>query len=235
MKTLPAIYPDLMPMESAAVGFSAFRCDNCGTHITKQQEMDSPIWHEVPLVECSLCEGEVQPGSVTVIPSSAHLLQVDAVKDTVWYHATYVDNWFEKISTGQGMEQEDGDFLYIHVGCEQASRDIALHKYFSAYGEDLDVFLYQVKLKANTELSSRVVNDNETWRDFTSVTDETRAAIGGDAVRYLNRWESPGSISLLVDARQLEFVSVSQLPNPLKETSTLPDDLRAKLMKSLSA
>jgi hypothetical protein len=216
MKTLPAICPELMPVEAAAVGFSAFRCDNCGTHITKKNESDSPIWHEIPLVECDLCEGDVQQGSITVTPSSAHLLQADAVKDTIWYHATYVDDWFGKISTGHGMEREAGDFLYIHVGSEEAARDIARHKYFDGYGDDLEVFLYQVKLKADAVLSSRVVSDDETWRDFYSVTDETGAAMGGDAVRYLNRWESPGSISLLVDASQLEFVAVSKLDNPMQ-------------------
>lgn len=214
MKPLSAIHPELMPLTAANAGLSAFRCNTCGNHITKQNESDSPIFHEVPLVECDTCPGEVQQGSITVVPDSVQFLQASAVKDVVWYHATYVDDWFNRVSTGQGMEGEDGDFLYIHVGSEQAARDIARDKYFSAYGGDLDVSLYQVRLKADAVLSPRVVNDDETWRDFSSVTDETAEAMGGDAVRYLNRWEAPGSISLLVDARQLEFVSVSILDNP---------------------
>jgi hypothetical protein len=228
METLKAIYPDLMPFEAAAVGFSPFRCDNCGTHITKKNEAGSPIWHEVPLVECDLCEGDTHEGSITVTPSSAHLLSQDAVRETVWFHATYVEDWFEKISTGHGMEREDGDFLYVHVGSEDAARDIAKYKYFDGYSfsDEPIVMLYQVKLKTGAKLSSRVVNDNETWRDFGSVVEGSKEAIGGDAVRYLNRWESPGSISLLVDARQLELVGVEQIHNP---RFNLPSELKKKL------
>lgn len=218
MKTLSAIHPELMPLTAANAGLSAFRCNTCGNHITKQNESDSPIFHEVPLVECDTCEGEVQQGSITVAPDSVQFLQASAVKDTVWYHATYVDDWFNRVTTGQGMEGEEGDFLYIHVGSEQAARDIARDKYFSAYGGDLDISLYQVRLKADAVLSPYIVHDDETWRDFSSATDKTAKAMGGDAVRYLNRWEAPGSISLLVDARQLEFVSVSTLDNPYNQS-----------------
>jgi hypothetical protein len=219
METLIAIYPEVMCQSAVDAGLSPFRCDDCGEHITKSNESISAIRYEVPLVKCDLC-GDGGPGSITVTPSSAHLLQEDAVRDTIWYHATYVEDWFEKVTTGHDMEREDGNFLYIHVGSENAAREIANHKYFDSYGGDEPkVMLYQVKLKADASLSSRIVNDNETWRDFESVSEESKSAIGGDAVRYLNRWESPGSISLLVDARQLELVAVEQLHNPLRQDS----------------
>lgn len=222
METLIAIYPEVMRQSAADAGLSPFRCDNCTTHITKQNESDSPLWHEIPQVECNLC-GDLQAGSITVIPESSSLLQAEVARDTIWFHTTYVENWFEKVSTGQGMEEqrEDGNFLYVHVGSEAAARDNANYKYFDGYSfsDEPTVMLYQVKLKADAVLSPRVVNDNETWRDFDSVVDGSQEAIGGDAVRYLNRWESPGSISLLVDARQLELVGVERLHNPQRRNS----------------
>lgn len=218
METLIAIYPEVMRQSAVDAGLSPFRCDNCSTHITKQNESDSPLWHEVPLVECELCE-DLNEGSITVIPESSSLLQAEVARDTIWFHTTYVENWFEKVSTGQVMEEqrEDGDFLYVHVGSENAALDNAHYKYFDGYShsDEPTVMLYQVKLKADAVLSPRVVNDDETWRDFDSVVEGSKEAIGGDAVRYLNRWESPGSISLLVDARQLELVSVQQIHNSL--------------------
>lgn len=218
METLIAIYPEVMRQSAADAGLSPFRCDNCSTHITKQNESDSPLWHEIPQVECNLC-GDLQAGSITVIPESSSLLQAEVARDTIWFHTTYVENWFEKVSTGQGMEEgrEDGDFLFVHVGSEAAALDNAHYKYFDGYSssDEPTVMLYQVRLKADAVLSARVVNDNETWRDFDSVVEGSKEAIGGDAVRYLNRWESPGSISLLVDARQLELVSVQQIHNSL--------------------
>lgn len=224
METLIAIYPEVMSQSAVDAGLSPFRCDNCSTHITKQNESDSPLWHEEPLMECNFCWG-LQKGSITVIPTSSSLLQAEVARDTIWFHSTYVENWFEKVSTGQGMEEqrEDGDFLYVHVGSEDAARDNANYKYFDGYSfsDEPTVMLYQVKLKADAVLSSRVVNDDETWRDFGSVVDGSKEAIGGDAVRYLNRWESPGSISLLVDARQLELVSVERIHNPKKVLSSV--------------
>lgn len=215
MESLIAIYPELMPQSAFDAGLSPFRCDNCTSHISKRNELNSPLWHENIEVECSLC-GHVNKGSQTVIPTSAPLLKTAVAQDMVWFHATYVDDWFEKISNGRDMEEEDGYFLYIHVGSEDAAREIANHKYFDGYPsrDELKIMLYQVRLKAGAALSSRIVNDNETWRDFGSVTDGSKSAIGGDAVRYLNRWESPGSISLLVDASKLELVSVKQIHNP---------------------
>lgn len=225
METLNAISPELMPQSAFNKGLSPFRCDACGTHISKKSEADSPTWREIPELECDLC-GELRQGSITVIPDSVPLLQSDVARDTVWFHATYVEDWFKKVSTGHGMEHEAGDFLYVHVGSEDAAKDIANYKYFDGYSftDELPVMLYQVKLKANTELSSRVVNDDETWRDFHSVVDGSKEAIGGDAVRYLNRWESPGSISLLVDARQLELVSVQELRNPKNVLSSASEE-----------
>lgn len=213
MKPLTAIYPELMPQSAFDADLSAFRCEGCAGHISKQEESESQIWHEKPLVDCSLC-GETQTGSITVEPSSSSLLLQGEAERTIWFHATYVDDWFEKISTGHGMEGESGDFLYVHVGSEAAARDIASDKYFNNFEEFESLSLYQVRLKSGALVSSRIVNDDETWRDFGSVTEESAVAIGGDVVRYLNRWESPGSISLLVDARQLELVKVTELKNP---------------------
>jgi hypothetical protein len=223
MDILTVTIPELMPQSAVDAGLSAFRCGNCGNHIEKSAERFSSYWLEVPVLACKTC-GDAQAGCITVAPSSAHLLQPAAVKESIWYHATYVEDWFEKVSTGHGMKREAGDFLYIHVGNEDASRDLADSKYFTHPVEDERIMLYQLKVKTDAELADHIFSDIETWWDYSSVTEETRKAIGGDAVRYLNRWESPGSISLLVDARQLELVSVEQL----HDRKVLSPDIRTK-------
>jgi hypothetical protein len=226
METLKIIHPDLMPFEAVEAELSPYRCDNCGTHITQQDEWFSRYWtwYEEPYIECGNCGGS-HDGSITVIPSSAHLLSQEEVRNTIWYHTTSVENWFQKVSTGHGMEDAVGEFLYVHVGIEDAARHVAQYKYFN-HLEKERVMMYQVRLKTDAVLSPHVVHDNETWGDFNSVTDETREVIGGDAIRYLNRCESAGSISLLVDARQLELVGVEQIHNP---RFNLPSELKKKL------
>lgn len=213
MDILTATTPELMPQVAVDAGLSPFCCGNCGNHIEKSAERFSSYWQEVPVLACKTC-GDAQAGSITVAPSSAHLLQPTAVKESIWYHATYVEDWFNKVSTGHGMKRETGDFLYIHVGNENASRDLADSKYFTHPEDGEKIVLYQLKVKADAVLAPSIFNDIETWWDYSSVTAETRTAIGGDAARYLNRWESPGSISLLVDARMLEMVGVEELCDP---------------------
>jgi hypothetical protein len=213
MDILTETIPEIMPQSAVDAGLSPFRCGACGNHIEKSAERFSSYWQDVPMLACNVCGGS-QTGCITVTPSSAHLLQVEAVKESIWYHATYVDDWFEKVSTGHGMKRETGDFLYIHVGSENASRDLANSKYFTHPRDGEKIRLYQLKVKSDAILAVPIYNDIETWWDYSSVTAETKAAIGGDVVRYLNRWESPGSISLLVDARMLELVSVEELRDP---------------------
>lgn len=219
MDILVPTQPELMPQADFDAGLSPFRCDNCGKHIPKENERLSSYWLTEPTLACNTCDGP-QKGSITVLPTSAHLLDLEAVRGALWFHATYVEDWFQKVSTGHGMKCEAGDFMYLHVGSEEASRDLADSKYFTHPREGERIMLHQLKLKAEAVLADPIFCDIETWWDYSSVTEETWKVFGGDVVRYLNRWEAPGSISLLVDARQVELVSVEELHNP--KTSLVP-------------
>jgi hypothetical protein len=71
-------------------------------------------------------------------------------------------------------------------------------------------WLYRVALRPDITIEPGY--RNETIDDAAQVT---QAELGGsDAIRYLNTWESPGSISLAVRARALE--AVQGIPCPLK-------------------
>ena len=58
-------------------------------------------------------------------------------------------------------------------------------------------------------LADAILEDNNDW--FYEVTDSARKTLGADAVRYLNKWESAGSISLLADPRYLTAVRVDEV------------------------
>lgn len=211
MDILTFASPVVMPQCAVDAGLSPFRCGRCEHYLSGDEVRFSQIWEAEPLLKCQRCADGFQKGSVAVLPSSEFLLDASNALSVSWFHATCVEDWFEKVTTGQGMEKEAGEFLYVHVGTESASREIAEDKYFRNPREGERIFLYELHLSSGALLSPSLLNDGETWWDFSSVTERTAEALGGDAVRYLNRWESPGSISLLVDARQLEFVSVTQI------------------------
>lgn len=75
---------------------------------------------------------------------------------------------------------------------------------------DDDMFyLWQVTLNIEAILSDAILEDHNDW--LYDVDESGRKTLGADAIRYLNKWESAGSISLLVDPRYLTAVRVDEV------------------------
>lgn len=206
---LTAITPQAMDAAAINAGLSSFACAECGTHPTREQEtriIAEGFPKEMHCVECD----SLRAIQVTVCPKSVHLLDETEARSMVWYHATNVADWHEKVSTG--YEMEDGEFVFAHIGTKEAARDIATSKYFR-YDKKAEVYLYQITLKETATLASYIADDETVWSDFEIADKTSLAAAKADAVRYLNRWEAPGSISLLVNASMLEFKSVKRIRN----------------------
>lgn len=203
---LTRITPRLMSEKAHQSKASAFACSKCGTHTTKEHETEI-IRDGFPRdMECTVC-GTYEEIAVTVNPASAHLMNEPAARSMVWYHATHVEDWYRKVSTGEKMEA--GEFLFVHVGTEEAALDIAITKYFQYNLKK--VYMYKVTLKDSASLAGHIVDDDTFWEDFEIADPTSLKAATADAVRYLNRWESPGSISMLVNASALELVSVETI------------------------
>lgn len=204
---LTRIYPQPMSAKAVKANLSSFACEECGTHASRAEEERAITHGLAETIYCMSCES-IQEIAVTVEPKSVHLLNESNAKTQIWYHATNVEDWFTKVTTGYKML--DGEFIYAHVGTEEAARDIAKAKYFD-YGVSEEVYLYQVTLCEETSVADYISDDEMIWDGFDVAHEESIEAAGADAVRYLNRWEAPGSISLLVNASMLEFVAVETI------------------------
>lgn len=209
------IQPTLMKQEAFNDGLSPFACSHCGKHPTKGMEIQMRYSHNARVqgspFHCACGKDmSVASSTLTILPPSAPLLSGETVKTVTWYHATNVYNWLEEVSFDYGDEDEDMLRPYVHLGSKEAALELAKWKYLEENDDDNDMFyLWQVTLNVEAVLSDAILEDNNDW--FYEVTDSARKALGADAVRYLNKWESAGSLSLLADPRYLTAVRVDEV------------------------
>lgn len=207
------ILPALMKQAAFAGNLSPFACAHCGVHTSKATETQMRFAHngryrsEPFLCSCGK-EISVEGSTLTIIPSSAPLLDEETVKSVTWYHATNIYNWLQEVNAED--EEEDVQRPYVHLGSKEAALELAKWKYLEDPHDDHEfIYLWQVTLNVEAILSDAILEDNNDW--FYEVTDSARKTLGGDAVRYLNKWESAGSISLLADPRYLTAVRVDDV------------------------
>lgn len=196
-----------MSPAASAAGLSALYCCKCGNHfsITEQERLLNNYG-----VDCSKCdhrEDEMEAG-VTIHPDYFDFLKKDNLRanDRVWYHATTRENWYDSLESYAFTTERDP---LVHIGSKATALDRARQMAKIWRGEG---WLHTVKILPYAEISNFVVEDMNYWperaheigrgdfKKFTSVT------------RYLNRYEEPGSISLLVDYRVIRVVDTVRLP-----------------------
>lgn len=207
------IRPTVMNQTAADANLSPFACSHCGEHQTKSTEIHMRYSHNARVqgapFSCSCGKGvSIEASTLTVIPSSAPLLDDVTVKTITWFHATNIYNWLEEVSFDYGEDDDDMLRPYVHLGSKEAALELGKWKYLEDNDDDM-FYLWQVTLNVEAVLSDAIVDDKNDW--FYEVTASARKALGADAVRYLNKWESAGSISLLVDPRYITAVRVDDV------------------------
>ncbi|MBC9705978.1 MAG: hypothetical protein H9W81_13600 [Enterococcus sp.] len=130
--------------------------------------------------------------------SSGKYLNDDTVRESYWYHATDGQDWM-----GSLLSNDIPNIPLVHVGTERTALEVILDKHIDS---PHPISIFRIKLKANAVLNETIFFDDNDWPETLK---EDRPA--GDVYRYVNRWEAAGSISLLVDPRYLEIVSVERL------------------------
>lgn len=190
------LHPQAMGPEDAA----PYVCPSCHVTVTQAQKKRL-ISGE--LVTCSCGEKfETESADLKVLPTSAPLMSEEFAKDAIWYHATVVPNWHEAVS-------EAG--VYVHAGSRAAALERAADKFFP-YGQkitDRTIYLWKLSINSDAVVASDILSDENQWPTW--VTGCTQKHLGGDVQRYLNRWESPGSISVLADPRAFNVISVKEV------------------------
>lgn len=187
-----------MSPELFAQGASALRCPHCKAHFRRRQEhkLMTEYWGT-----CKVCGKEVDTDTteLSILPDYQKFLVKRNLFNRVWYHATDKEDWedgIRKASTliyypmqKKYMERPDEHRMFVHLG----SKETAARR-----SKDLNglPFLYKVMLLPTANVSPTMFADNNRWPYWLG-----ERVAGGQTFtevnRYVNRYEVPGSVSLL--------------------------------------
>lgn len=184
---------------------SPMRCVQCGTYITAAQEDYVVRFYDCDEHECWECGRTLSIYGVVVDvhPDSEHLLDVSNAKNAVWYHATNRENWMDDLMNYGKLHGSRTGYPLVHVGTLDAATSILSDKYASS---DDWIYLYKVKLSPTAVLDTELYEDENMWPRRTRDIN-----VPSNAFRYVNRYEATGSISILMDPRELIVESVERL------------------------
>lgn len=150
---------------------------------------------------------------VLTLPTSAHLLDKENAMNNIWFHTTTRENWEAKIKNPQ-----DSKVPFVHAGTFEAAME-RFEDQKNVYG-----WVYELRMAPDCELADDVYVDLDRWdywADGIFEPEDREQEKPKHALRYVNRWEAAGSISLMLDPRKMEVVAVHPIGAhpPTKEES----------------
>jgi len=214
----PNVYAEpmtiLTDLTVAAPNNTGFVCPNpaCGAEMSRRSWGQQRKRYSFGL-NCTSCKKMVKDGAfsynknafagevcpIRVVSRSAHLMNKEEVPQERWFHATKRGNWAEAIQSASTSERGG---LMVHVGDRETAMERAKDTFWNR-----TFYLYEVSIAPDTHILDGIVDDENSWPTFKEEMEGEAANfpeyVGVDAVRYVNRYEAPGSISLLVDATKL--------------------------------
>lgn len=165
-------------------------CGHCGRYLSREEV---ETFHTFLSTECRGCKRSLYEKHINphILKSSHRYLDPDVVLQSNWWHSTRKENWHDVVP---------GD-VTVHVGTHHAARQRAKHTGAPAI-RNSPVFLYKLRLKPNVKVNKSVYRDT---------SDNSRNAGKNRVTRYVNIYESPGSMSLIARRDDLEVVSFERL------------------------
>lgn len=204
------ILTNLRVVEEGHTGLICPTCDSAMTEAAWEKQITKAGYR----MTCSACGvstvrwmGQLQNytpdnAEIGVTAESEKFLDVETARTSTWFHATARENWFE------GINSKDG--LLVHIGMKstaEARISQLLHR------EGGDYYLWEIRLKETAQVNSDILDDKNEWPEL--VGDHFNDDYAGysddyEATRYVNRWETPGALSLLIQAGALEVVGMTE-------------------------
>jgi hypothetical protein len=192
---------------------TGMRCPRCETPVSLKKWTRVGPQAASNGIRCYLCKGNEKlrdsydsyfapdTAKMGVTADSAPLLDDTEAHAAVWFHATHKRNWFDEIQTIGDAQKGN---LLVHVGMKATAlariKDALWDK--RLHGPQT-YYLHEIRLKPEAVLHHSVLNDDNRWPPFSASFERTHGTV--NAARYVNRWETPGSISMLVDATMIEL------------------------------
>jgi hypothetical protein len=184
--------------------------DNCGKRMSRsswgQQRSKASYW----MLVCQHCGKQtettfgIEDCWVDVESRSEKLLDDSTAKNARWFHVTTRENWVEEIAT----ITEKGTFI-LHAGTREAATERAKD---SIRVKGTAYYVHELVLDEDANLAPHILYDENNWPMYDSRhTEEWDEEIHAyDAARYINIWEAPGSVSILVKGTKVKVVRTTK-------------------------
>lgn len=180
---------DMTPLENQ----SQFVCPGC--YVPFGLEDGEQLSWSMSCV-CSECGAYVDSYTalIIVLPHYGHLADNPlTARETHWYHVSVVPP--------ESMDFDSNKIM--HVGQMDTIMDYKKNKHFSSN----DHYIYELKLKDDAIISETLLSDMNSWND---VEKELTHNDDVDAFAYINRYELPGSVSLIASRSIFELVGYEE-------------------------
>lgn len=170
---------------------SSLRCSSCGRYLSNE-ELDQYILQTIlPRCCAKMCAEPI----FYMCADAEKFMDPMTVRTAEWFHATDRVNWMDDL-----MDNPIDEVPLVHIGTRETAVTLMMDKY---KGATAPTYLYKVTMADDTALHSEIFSDENEWPEVVS---DVRPE--GNAYRYVNVWESTGSVSLLADPRILKVESV---------------------------
>jgi hypothetical protein len=200
----------------APPGYSGAFCQHCGSFFT-DDEVDAAVGYRA---HCSVCGDTTMTMRVesAVRDTDLKFFDKNVVRETKWYHLTTRPDWSNDIHEYSA----DGEKPLVHIGsleaAEKRMKDLIVSSKKKPVHERLprqelspaDFYCYEIVIKPAAAIADDVINDDDDlapttanevvrnqslWsRDGGHTTDDYEVF---GVTRYVNEFESQGSVSLL--------------------------------------
>lgn len=215
-------------------------CGHCGgvtplTADTYHRERDSAR------IKCAHCPHNIHYGPYVMTLREVHdpVLDDEEALSVAWYHTSTHAGWPPH---GRPLTPQEVGFLSrvvpddvaesvrerhenqsLHLGTYEAAIESMLRRMRDEDQGGAQFWLYRVALRRGSVMIEPGYR-NESMEDISQITQEELGDWG--AIRYLNTWESPGSISLAVHPRSLAAVQGIPLPVQALNAGAAPSLIR---------
>lgn len=190
-------------MPIAPAGSAGTICRFCGRFATMEQEDEAAVNH---VYECACGQDNLLGRKAGLLPTFLPFIKDTSLAlNTTWYHATTHSDWLKEL-------RDSSRIPMVHVGTERAAQMRKLISADSASNKGRDWSLYEITLLPDTEVGSRVLDDFNADAPNWSTDDDAHPFYAMDgATCYMNYYEHPGSISLVLNSTQMSVKNLGKM------------------------
>lgn len=227
-----------------------FTCTGCNGRVRIEADRyELQCTGQAEFTACTACgvTVDITQQSLTLRDPDDPAARTDSIDRLVWYHSSRYENWPDRdayaadiaaiarqtVEKGRGAGFFDPDrfiagklALAVHLGTYEATIENILRRLMNQDHTtifDTRYWLHRVEISLNPGELYPGVND-EFSTMFGDVELEQLAALGARAVRYINRHEAKGSVSVAIDPALVHSVTTIELP---VVEATLPETAAA--------